>query len=222
MTTILENRYEAGKLLANKLIKYRQHPNMIVLGLPRGGVPVAYEIAELLELPLDVLIVRKIGLPEHEEYAMGAISLNDTFITNPAVEYHIDFDADSIQRIISKEEKELMRRNLVYRNNKPMPCLKNKHIILVDDGIATGSSIKAAIYALKQFNPKKIILAIPVLPLNIINMVRSLVDSLVYILTPEPFYGVGSWYESFPQTSDSEVIKLLYKAHTNYLKKMSS
>ncbi|MFN8769376.1 MAG: phosphoribosyltransferase [Neisseriaceae bacterium] len=219
MPSLIKNRYEAGKLLAHKLIKYKHQLDTIVLGLPRGGVPVAYEIAMYLELPLDVLIVRKIGFPSNEEYAIGAISLNDVFVKNPEIEYSIDFNSDAIQKIINREKKELLRRNQIYRNNKPMPCLKNKHIILVDDGVATGSSIKAALHTLKQFEPQEIILAVPVLPLYTFETLSSLINDLIYLYTPEPFYGVGRWYESFPQTSDSEVIELLNKAQIHYVKR---
>src|SRR5579863_513671 len=213
MYQLLKDRTEAGKTLADRLIDYKNAAETIILALPRGGVPVAYEIANKLNLPLDLLIVRKLGYPGHEEYAMGAITFGDIFYINPDVAYKIDINAPDIQAIIKKERQEYFRRNQLYRNNKPMPDVKGKRIILVDDGVATGSSIIAAIMALKELSPKEIVVAVPILPPDTLSNLKSLVTKVIFLYTPEPFGSVGSWYEDFPQTEDDEVIKLCAKAN---------
>jgi len=210
---LLKDRTEAGKLLAGSLINYKNATDTIVLALPRGGVPVAYEISMKLNLPMDLVIVRKLGHPGHEEYAMGAITFGDIFYINPDVAYKIDINAPDIQAIIKKERQEYFRRNQLYRNNKPMPDVKGKRIILVDDGVATGSSIIAAIMALKELSPKEIVVAVPILPPDTLSNLKSLVTKVIFLYTPEPFGSVGSWYEDFPQTEDDEVIKLCAKAN---------
>ncbi|HLX53787.1 MAG TPA: phosphoribosyltransferase [Aquella sp.] len=213
MYQLLKDRTEAGKLLAGSLINYKNATDTIVLALPRGGVPVAYEISMKLNLPMDLVIVRKLGHPGHEEYAMGAITFGDIFYINPDVAYKIDINAPDIQAIIKKERQEYFRRNQLYRNNKPMPDVKGKRIILVDDGVATGSSIIAAIMALKELSPKEIVVAVPILPPDTLSNLKSLVTKVIFLYTPEPFGSVGSWYEDFPQTEDDEVIKLCAKAN---------
>lgn len=207
-----KNRGEAGSKLAEKLKHYKGLPDTIVLALPRGGVPVAWQIAKRLELPLDVLIVRKLGFPNHQEYAMGAIAGNEICVFNKQALILADVKPEKIQSVIDKETKELKRRNELYRHAKPMPYLHTKRVILIDDGIATGSSIKAALLALEKFQPKEIVLAIPILPKDSIKEIESLVDSLIYLAAPEPFYSIGNWYEDFSQISDNEVIELLAQA----------
>ncbi|NNM59094.1 MAG: phosphoribosyltransferase [Legionellales bacterium] len=210
MEPLLRDRSEAGSLLAKKLAVYADALDVLVLALPRGGVPVAYEITSRLHLPLDVLIVRKLGFPDNEEYAMGAISINNIFFINPEAAPYIDRTDDRVQAIIKKEQQELIRRNKRYRDDRPMPDLTQTHVILVDDGVATGSSMKAAISVLKQMNAKTIILAVPVLPVDTLMELQSLVNEVVYLSTPEPFTSISYWYENFPQTDDAEVIYLLH------------
>lgn len=217
MYPLFKNRAEAGEMLAMKLISYKNALNTTVFALPRGGVPVAYVIATNLNLPLDVIIVRKLGFPGHEEYAMGAITSDSVFI-NPYVLTQINTADAKIQMVIKKEQQELLRRNKLYRQDKPMPDLHEKQIILVDDGIATGASITSVIMVLKKMYVKSIILATPVLPLEILDNLKVLVDKVVYLSTPEPFWSVGSWYKDFPQTSDEEVISLCKKANQRVLR----
>lgn len=219
MYQLLKNRTEAGKILADKLGIYRNSPNTIVLALPRGGVPVAYEIALKLNLPLDLVIVRKLGYPGYEEYAMGALTFGEIIFINPEIRNKIDLGNPDIQAVINKEKQEYIRRNTIYRHNKPMPTLKNKRVILVDDGVATGSSITAAILALNSLNPKEIILAIPIMPFEVLKNLKLHVEKIFYISTPTSFQSVGLWYEDFLQTSDDEVIDLCASANKRNLEK---
>lgn len=211
MYQLLKNRTEAGKMLGMRLLAYKNAFNTLIFALPRGGVPVAYEIAITLNLPLDLIIVRKLGFPGHEEYAMGAITSDRVFI-NPELSAQINIADEHIRGVIEREQQELSRRNKLYRQSKPMPNLQDKQVILVDDGIATGSSITAAILALKKLKAKTIILATPVLPPDTLLDLEKLVTKIVYLFTPTPFLGVGRWYEEFPQTSDEEVIYLCEQA----------
>lgn len=213
MHQLLKNRAEAGNILADRLVAYKNALNTIVLALPRGGVPVAYEISLKLNLPLDLIIVRKLGYPGYEEYAMGALTFGEIILINPEIMNKVDIEAADIQAVINKEKQEYCRRNKVYRHNKPMPVLKNKRVILVDDGVATGSSILAAILALNSLNPKEIILAVPVLPLEVLENLKLRVKKIFYLYTPEPFQSVGLWYEDFSQTSDEEVVDLCASAN---------
>jgi predicted phosphoribosyltransferase len=205
-----ENRQEAGRALATQLTRYKAQPNTIILALPRGGVPVAYEIAKTLTLPLDIFLVRKLGVPWHEELAMGAIADNDIVVLNDDLIDELGIRQDEIQAVIDKEKKELHRRNQYYRQGKPLPDLHQKQIILVDDGIATGSTIKAAILALKTFKPSRIILAVPVAPPVTLITLKPIVDEIQCVLTPEHLYSISQWYELFPQTSDAEVCDILH------------
>jgi putative phosphoribosyl transferase len=217
MDQLLKNRHEAGKKLAKKLIKYKNTADTIVIAIPRGGVPVAYEIALSLELPLEIIIVRKLVLPGQEEYAIGAITLDNVSFLNPVVSDKIKLTDTEIQRVIKQEQQELLRRNTMYRSGRPMPDINGKTIILVDDGIATGSSITVAVLALKRLNPKAIILAIPVLPKNTLRNLGLIAEKEVFLFTPEPFGGVSRWYEDFPQASDDEVINLCNMANQRVL-----
>lgn len=203
------DRYEAGKILAEQLKSYSKKDNTIVLALPRGGVPVAYEIAKLLSLPLDVFIVRKLGVPGHEELAMGAIATGNITVFNDEIVRDFAISTSAIDEVIQSEKIELQRRNSTYRNDKPLPVFENKNIILVDDGIATGATMKAAIKALKQQKPAKIIIAIPVAAFSTCEELEKSVDELVCLLKPHDFYAVGVWYENFSQTTDEEVFELL-------------
>lgn len=188
---------------------------MIVLALPRGGVPVAYVIAEFLNLPLDVFIVRKLGVPYQEELAMGAIASGGVCELNQSVIKSLGISTQELIAAEKKELAELTRREHVYRGNKPPLQLKNKTVILVDDGIATGASIRAAIKALKQAQPAKIIVAVPVAAKQQCIELTALADEVVCPLQPEDLYAVGAWYEDFPQTEDTEVQDLLQKRLTN-------
>ena len=203
------NRYEAGRMLASQLQAYAKNPDVIVLALPRGGVPVASEIAKSLSVPLDVFIVRKLGVPGHEELAMGAIASGGTVVFNEDIRTQLHISELAMQKVIQAEQQELQRREVAYRGKKPFPVLKDKIIILVDDGIATGATMRAAIKALKKEQPKRLVLAVPVAAADTIHEMSKLVDEIVCPLAPYNFYAVGAWYDEFSQTSDEEVFQLL-------------
>lgn len=206
------DRYEAGKVLAEHLKSYVKKSNVIVLALPRGGVPVAYEIAKALFIPLDIFVVRKLGVPGHEELAMGAIATGGTVVFNDEIIRELHISKSAIDQVIQLEQQELQRRELTYRGNRPFPTLKDKTIILVDDGIATGATMRAAIKALRQQNPASIIMAVPVAAFSTCVEMEGLVDKIICPLKPHQFYAVGAWYENFSQTSDEEVFELLKNA----------
>lgn len=207
----IPNRIVAGRLLADALKNYTDNPQVLVLALPRGGVPVAYEISRALHVPLDVFLVRKLGVPYHQELAMGAIAMGGVTILNSDIVQQMNITKNEIEAVTQKEEQELMRRNERYRNNKPLPVIKDKIIILVDDGLATGATMRAAIAALQKFNPTKIIIAVPVAPADTLYELQNLVDDVICTLTPTPFLSISLWYDEFPQTSDEEVCELLGK-----------
>lgn len=207
------DRREAGKVLAEQLRVYAKKKDVIVLALPRGGVPVAYEIAKALSAPLDVFIVRKLGVPGYEELAMGAIASGGTVVFNDEILSHLNVPQSSIDRVIQSELQELQRRESTYRDNRPFPVLTDKTVILVDDGIATGATMRAAIKALRQQNPASIIVAVPVAAYSTCEEMTGLVDKIVCPLRPQHFYAVGAWYDNFLQTSDDEVSTLLTKAN---------
>lgn len=206
------NRKEAGIILAEYLKKYVSLSNTIVLALPRGGVPVAYEIAQALSVPLDVFIVRKLGVPGHEELAMGAIASGDTVIFNKGLLNQLNIDQFSIDTILQKEKEELIRREHLYRGERDFPTLKDKTIILVDDGIATGATMQAAVASLHKHIPASIIIAVPVAARETCVEMAKIVDQVICPLQPINFYAVGIWYENFSQVSDEEVIELLEKS----------
>lgn len=203
------DRKQAGIVLAEQLKEYANLTDVIVLALPRGGVPVAYEIAKALSLPLDVFIVRKLGAPGHKELAIGAIASGGAAVFNEAIVHDLHIEQSAIDAVIESEQKELVRRQQLYRGPHPFPALFNKTIILVDDGIATGATMVAAIKALKKRNPAHIVIAVPVAARSTYKEISSLVDKIVCPLQPIDFYAVGLWYEDFQQTSDDEVIALL-------------
>jgi len=205
------DRSEAGSVLAEKLQQYADRKDVIVLALPRGGVPVAYEIAKKLHVPLDVFIVRKLGVPSHSELAMGAIAMNKVTVFNQDILAESRIAQSDIDPVIESEYKELQRREKKYRGTRPFPDLKNKIIILVDDGIATGATMRVAIKALRQQKPAHIIVAVPVVSKDVYQQFLELADKIISPLLPEYLFAVGQWYESFPQTTDEEVIALLNK-----------
>jgi predicted phosphoribosyltransferase len=206
------DRHEAGIELAKQLKSYSDRPDVLVLALPRGGVPVAYEIAKALSLPLDVLIVRKLGVPGHEELAMGAIASNDTIIFNDEILNLLHLSDVSIQQVIQKEKEELKRRELLYRKDKPPLSLENKTVILVDDGIATGATMLAALKSTAKQKARQTIIATPVAAYSTYKEFVDKVDDFVCLLQPVDFYAVGLWYDDFNQTNDEEVAALLMKA----------
>lgn len=203
------NRREAGKILADMLMPYANQDDLIVLALPRGGVPVAYEIAKTLHAPLDVFIVRKLGVPWHEELAMGAIATPHVVVFNESVINSVGVSQEDIDKVIQTESQELRRRNKVYRGGRPFPDLTHKTIVLVDDGIATGATMRAAIQALRQQNPTEIVVAVPVAALDTCEELSRTVDQFVCPLTPEDLHAIGAWYGDFSQTEDEEVRQLL-------------
>lgn len=204
-----KDRIDAGQQLAGELIKYQNEKDALVLALPRGGVPVAHEIALALHLPMTVFIVRKLGVPGHEELAMGALAEGNICIMNNKLVEQLEISEEQIHVVVEKEKEELKRRIQRYRHNQALPPILQKTVILVDDGIATGSTVKAAVLAIRTFWPKEIILAVPVASYDSLSELSNLVDKVVCLMSPEPFYSVGQWYEVFSQTSDEEVIALL-------------
>lgn len=206
------NRTQAGLVLAKALSAYVNQPNLIVLALPRGGVPVAYEIAKALSAPLDVFIVRKLGVPTHPELAMGALAEGDHLVLNHDILRHSAVTEADFEKVKQAEMEELKRRQRRYRGNRPFPLLSGKTVILVDDGVATGASLRAALLALQAFNPNKIIVAVPVASPETVEALTPLVDEFVCPLQPEYLNAVGAWYQAFPQTEDEEVRELLAKS----------
>src|SRR3990167_2155314 len=206
------DRQHAGIVLAKLLKEYSRRTDVIVLALPRGGVPVAYEISVELSLPLDVFIVRKLGVPGHEELAMGALASGGVALLNEDIIQALHIDQSSIDLVKQVEFEELSRREQLYRGNSSFPNLLGKTIILVDDGIATGSTMKAALRALQQQKPATIIIAVPVASPSMVDEMVNLVDVIVCPLRPINFHAVGFWYDNFSQTTDEEVIELLEKS----------
>ena len=206
------NRQKAGKILASLLNKYTKQNDILVLALPRGGVPVGFEIAKELHAPLDVFIVRKLGVPGHDELAMGAIAMGGVTVFNDEIISDLDISPADIQMVIQKEQQELKRRETTYRGNYAYPVLKSKTIILVDDGIATGATMRAAISAIKHQIPAKLIVAVPVADEAVARIMSPLVDEFICPLQPTSLYAVGAWYDDFTQTEDEEVHQLLKEA----------
>jgi putative phosphoribosyl transferase len=203
------DRAEAGRALARALSHYAGRDDVIVLALPRGGVPVAAEVAKELAAPLDVFVVRKLGVPGHEELAMGAIASGGVLVLDDGVLRWLGISEEQLQRALTRELDELRRREAAYRNGRPLPDLKGKTVILVDDGLATGASMQAAARAVRRHQPARIVIAVPVASRATCDQFRDDVDEVVCAVTPEPFYAVGNWYEEFSQTSDEEVRELL-------------
>ncbi len=206
------NRQEAGKILAGSLRAYANRKDVIVLALPRGGVPVAYEVAKALHAPLDVFIVRKLGVPGHSELAMGALAVNNVTVFNDEIVHSYQITQEEIDAVIAKETQELKRREKIYRGDQPFPSIANKVVILIDDGIATGATIRVAVKALRQFNPEEIVVAVPVADKLISQSMQLLADEFICPLQPNGLYAVGAWYDDFSQTEDEEVTRLLAAA----------
>lgn len=204
-----KNRVQAGRSLGQALTDYAKRPDVIVLALPRGGVPVGFEVARMIDAPLDIMLVRKLGTPGQEELAMGAIASGGVCVLNPDIVAVLDISQDDIEAIAATERLELKRRERAYRGNQPLPAIENCNVLLVDDGLATGASMLAAVSALRQQKPASIVVAVPVAPLETVQRLQQEADDVVCLATPEPFQAVGCWYLEFPQTSDDEVKSLL-------------
>jgi len=213
MLTQFRDRKEAGKLLAAELAAYANKQDVIVLALPRGGVPVGFEIAQALHVPLDVIVVRKLGVPGQEELAMGAIATGGIRILNRDVVQFLNIPDEVIDEITAQELQELERRERLYRGERPAYDISGRTVILVDDGIATGATMHAAVAAIKQRQPTRIIIAVPTAAPSTCDEFAAEVDELVCVIRPEPFIAVGYWYRQFSQTSDEEVRSLLERAN---------
>ena len=206
------DRSEAGRYLAEKLADYAGRLDVLVLALPRGGVPVAYEVARALGAPLDVFLVRKLGVPGHEELALGAIATSGVCLLNDDVVRGLRIPPEVIDQVAATERAELERREQDYRGDRPAPDVRGRTVILIDDGLATGASMRAAVAALRQGQPARIVVAVPISAPSTCEEFQDEVDEVVCARTPEPFYAVGLWYEDFSQTTDVVVRDLLARA----------
>jgi putative phosphoribosyl transferase len=210
------DRYEAGRVLAESLRSFAGHADVMVLGLPRGGVPVAYEVARELEVSFDIFMVRKLGAPGQEELAMGAIASGGIVVINDEVVDALKVPWDIVEAEIVRERMELTRRELLYRGNRPPLDVTGQTVILVDDGLATGSTMRAAVRALRRKDPAKIIVAVPTAACSTFQEFQTVADACVASITPEPFRAVGLWYENFEQITDEEVCYLLARPAKNH------
>lgn len=208
----LKDRTEAGRLLGEKLAAYSDRDDVVVLGLPRGGVPVAFEIAKRLNAPLDVFIVRKLGVPWQEELAMGAIASGSVRVLNNDVVKAYEISDEEIASVQAKEQKELERREQAYRGGRPVPDVRGRTVILVDNGIATGTTMRAGLAALRKLQPARIVVAVAVAPQSTYEELKAEADEVFCLLTPEMFFAISMWYERFEQTTDEEVRDLLSRA----------
>jgi putative phosphoribosyl transferase len=206
---IYRDRADAGQTLAQYLLAQESDANPLVLALPRGGVPVAFEVARALRAELDIFLVRKLGLPGHEELAIGAIASGGVRVLNQELIQELQLSEALIDRLTATEQRELERRERLYRENRPPVIVRDRTVILIDDGLATGASMMAAIRALRPQSPKRIVVAVPVGAAETCQQFRAEADNVICSATPEPFGAVGAWYHDFSQTSDNEVRKLL-------------
>ncbi len=209
---LFRDRTDAGRILAEQLSRYADRANVVVLALPRGGVPVAYEVARALHAPLDVFLVRKLGMPGMEELAMGAIASGGVRVLNDDVVQTLQIPEEVIETAAAAEERELERRERAYRGDRPPRDVRGRTVILVDDGLATGSTMRAAVAALRKQQPAAIVVAVPVAARSTCEELAAEVDDIVCARTPEPFRAVGLWYDDFSQTTDEEVRELLRQA----------
>jgi putative phosphoribosyl transferase len=209
---IYRNRRDAGRRLAEKLQAYADQPNVIVLALPRGGVPVGFEVARALHEPLDVFLVRKLGVPGHEELAMGAIATGGVRVMNEDVMRMLPISRRIVDEVAAAEQQELERRERLYRDGRTAPDVRGRTVILIDDGLATGATMRAAIAALRQLGPARIVVAVPVGASETCAEFQDEADEAICAMAPEPFYAVGYWYADFDPTSDEEVRSLLAQA----------
>jgi len=209
---MFKNRIDAGRLLAQRLIEYKDNPEVIVLGLPRGGVVTAYEVARVLNAPLDIVVPRKIGAPQNQELAVAAIAEDGSLIINDELMNYLGLQLDDLQSVIEKEKQESARRMKLYRTGRHPLELAGTTVILVDDGMATGATMRAALLSVRSRGAKSIIVAVPVAPAEVLDDIRTEVDILICLLAPEQFFGVGGFYEEFPHVQDQEVIGLMQKS----------
>lgn len=210
------DRVEAGRVLAEELAQYAGRDDVIVLALPRGGVPVAFEVARALHAPLDVFVVRKLGVPGHEELAMGAIASGGVLVIEPEVLEDLAIPQDVLIDVAAREEQERLRREHEYRGDRPEPEVRGRTVIVVDDGLATGSTMRAAVAALRKLQPARIVVAVPVGARATCAEMSEEADDVVCARSPEPFLAVGEWYIEFPQTADAEVRQLLSRAEREF------
>lgn len=203
------NRSDAGRQLASKLSAFAHRDDVVVLALPRGGVPVAFEVARALNAPLDIFLVRKLGVPGHPELAMGAIASGGVRVLSEDIIEQLGVPPTAVEQVAVRERLELERRDRLYRGERPPPLLRDRTVILVDDGLATGATMEAAIVAVRQYQPARVIVAAPVGATETCRRLKALADDVICASTPEPFQAVGLWYDQFDQTSDDEVIELL-------------
>jgi predicted phosphoribosyltransferase len=203
------NRAEAGRQLAEKLAAYANKPDILVLALPRGGVPVGFEVADALGAPLDVFVVRKLGVPGYEELAMGAVATGGRRVLNDEIVRGLGIPETEIDGVVARELQELARRERLYRGDRPPPDVGGRTVILVDDGLATGATMRAAVRALRQRQPASIVVAVPTASPDTCEALRAEADDVICTMTPEPFFAVGHWYDDFTQTTDEEVHDLL-------------
>lgn len=208
----LHDRPAAGRLLAGLLHRYEARRDVIVLALPRGGVPVAFEIARVLSVRLDVMLVRKLGLPSHRELAMGAIAQGGVRVLNEDVVRGYGIDDATLDAVAAEEGRELERRSQVYRGARPLPSLEGQVVILVDDGLATGATMRAAIEAVRRQRPSELVVAVPLASRQGVAALAQRVDRVVCPHMPEPFFAIGQWYHDFDQTTDAQVVALLQRA----------
>lgn len=208
---LFHDRADAGRQLAERLGEYANRHDVIVLGLPRGGVPVAYEVATRLVAPLDIFLVRKLGVPGHAELAMGAIAAGGIEVLNLELIADLGISTASVAEIAVRERSELSRRDRAFRGNRPMPEVAGQTVILIDDGLATGATMEAAVKALRQTRPAEVVVAVPVGARETCARFIGLADRVICLATPEPFDAVGQWYENFSQTTDEEVKQLLLR-----------
>jgi putative phosphoribosyl transferase len=207
-----QDRRDAGRQLAARLKAYANQPDVLVLALPRGGVPVAFEVAQALKAPLDVFLVRKLGVPGRQELAMGAIASSGVRVLNEDIVQMLGIGEQTIEKVAAEEQHTLEARERTYRGARPRPMVGGRTIILVDDGLATGASMRAAVKALRAQQPKRIVVAVPVAAPSTCNEFRAQVDEIICAETPEQFFAVGMWYHDFSQTTDKEVHELLERA----------